>query len=228
MLPAKALFRSTLWKKTMVAVTGLALFGFLVTHVAGNLKVFQGEEKFNHYAEFLREIGAPVFPHEGVLWIARLVLLAAAGIHVTYALQLAAASREARGSDYQHELKAHGDKGSRYMVITGGLLGAFIVFHILHFTTGHLHHDFQPGEAYANLVTAFQGWRFWIVGLIYLGAMGVLAVHLKHGLWSLFQTLGWNHPRYNPMRLKFAIGAAVLIAGAFALVPLAAFVGAIG
>lgn len=228
MLPAKTPFRSNLWKKTMVALTGLVLFGFLVLHVAGNLKAFQGSEHLNEYAHFLRVAGVPMIPAGGALWATRLILLAAAFVHVRYALQLANASTAARGMPYQHELAMRAGKTSRVMKVTGLVLLGFIVFHILHFTTGTLHPRFVEGDVFANLTYAFKGWWGLLFVPMYVGAMGVLGYHLTHGLWSFFQTLGWNHPRYNALREKAAVGVAIALAAAFALVPLATFIGVIG
>jgi len=218
-------YRSTLGKKAVMAVTGIIFWGFVLGHMLGNLKLFLGAEALNTYAHWLREVGYPGIPHEGLLWIIRLVLLAAVSLHVHAALTLTLLNRRARPQDYaDRELQQIG-WAERSMRVSGILLIVFIVFHILHFTTGQAHHDFQPGNVYGNVVSAFHiSW----MALIYVVAMALLGLHLYHGLWSLFQSLGWNHPRFNPWRRAFAVVFAILISLGFMAVPLAVMAGIAG
>jgi succinate dehydrogenase / fumarate reductase cytochrome b subunit len=209
-----------------MAVTGLVLFGFVAGHMAGNLKTFQGAEKLNHYAEHLRLMGMPIFDRGQVLWIARLVLLASLGVHVAATISLARANWAARPERYAYRQRAKTSAVSRTMIVTGPLLLAFVVFHILHFTTGQAHPDFHPGEVFANVVTGFRGHPV-VVG-IYVVGMTALGAHLFHGLWSLFQTLGLDHPRWNGYRRGFAIVASLVVAGGFVLVPIAVALGLVG
>lgn len=217
-------YKSSIGKKAAMAVSGLVLFGFVVGHMSGNLKAFQGAEKFNAYAEFLRDVGSPLVPHGGLLWIARIVLLAAVGIHILAAVQLTLQNRRARPQDYKLRRGVQLDYASRTMRWSGVLVLFYIVYHLMHFTWGNAHRDFIPGDAYHNLVTGFQAVP---VALIYIVANLLLGLHLYHGLWSLFQSLGWNHPRYNPWRRSFAVAFSVIVTLGFITVPLAVLAGVI-
>jgi succinate dehydrogenase / fumarate reductase cytochrome b subunit len=218
------LFTSTLVKKAVMGVTGLVLFGFVVSHMAGNLKVFQGAEKFNAYAEFLREMGAPVVPESGALWLMRLGLLAAVGLHIWSATSLTLTNRRARPQDYELRQGIQLDYAARTMRVSGYLLGFYILYHLMHLTLGNVHPDFQPGNAYHNLVAGFQSAP---TAFVYIVANLLLGVHLYHGLWSLFQSLGWNHPAYNTWRRPFAVTFAVVVSAGFIAVPLAVLAGVV-
>ena len=218
------LYRSSVGKKVVMALTGVVLVLFVLGHMAGNLKAFQGPEAFNHYAEGLREFGEPFLPRTGALWIARLGLLGAVGLHILAAVQLTRTSHAARSVDYGKEESLVFSYASRTMRWGGVVILAFVVYHLLHFTTGTAHHDFIPGDAYHNLVAGFQ--NPWIA-LSYIVAVGALALHLYHGIWSTFQTLGLNHPKYNPYRRPLAgVLAAVIFLG-FITVPVAVMAGVI-
>lgn len=218
-------YRSAVGKKATMAVTGIVFWGFVVGHMAGNLKLFYGAEAFNEYAHFLRQVGHPLVPHSGLLWVARVVLLAAVALHVHAAVTLTLANRRARPQDYAERKPQQIGWAERSMAWTGLGLFAFIVYHILHFTTGQAHRAFVPGDPYANLTYAFGNL---VVVAVYLLAMLLLALHLYHGLWSLFQSLGWNHPRFNGWRRAFAVAFALIVSLGFALVPLAVFTGLVG
>jgi len=218
-------YRSAVGKKATMAVSGIVFWGFVVGHMAGNLKLFTGAEAFNGYAHFLREVGYPLVPHSGLLWVARVVLLAALALHVHAAVTLALANRRARPHDYASRRPQQIGWAERSMKWTGLALFAFIVYHILHFTTGQAHPGFVPEDPYANVTGAFANLA---VVAVYLVAMLFLALHLYHGLWSLFQSLGWNHPRFNKWRRAFAVAFALIVGLGFALVPLAVFAGLVG
>lgn len=218
-------YRSTIGRKATMAATGIVFWGFVLGHMAGNLKLFAGAEALNGYAEFLRAVGYPVVPHGGLLWLVRVVLLVALAFHVHAAVTLAMRNRRARPQDYAKRQPQQLSWSERTMRWTGYGLLVFVVYHILHFTTGQAHPDFVPGDVYANATSAFHvGW----VVAVYLVAMLCLALHLHHGLWSLFQSLGLNHPRFNRWRNAFAVVFAILIGVGFALVPLAVFFGLAG
>jgi succinate dehydrogenase / fumarate reductase cytochrome b subunit len=204
-----SLHRNSVGKKILMALSGIVLVGFLVLHMLGNLKLFAGESGFNAYAGFLREVGYPALPHSGALWTMRIGLLVAVGVHIWAALSLWRTSHAAREQRYARNKDLSFSYASRTMRWGGVIVGLFIVYHILHFTTGQAHHDFVPHDAYHNFVTAFQ--IPWIV-LVYVIAQAALCLHLYHGVWSLFQTLGANHPRYNRYRRPLA---AVLSIGIF-------------
>jgi succinate dehydrogenase / fumarate reductase cytochrome b subunit len=207
------LYRTTVGKKVLMAVSGVVLFGFVFVHMLGNLKMLipadaSGHYAMDTYAEFLREVGYPIVPHNGVLWLARLVLLAAVGIHILSAVQLAGVSRAARPRGYAKEENLGLSYASRTMRWGGVILFFFIVYHILHFTTGQAHPSFVRGAVHQNYVTAFQNP---IVFLVYLIAQTALCFHLYHGVWSFFQTLGLNHPKYNHLRRPFAAAFAIVV-----------------
>lgn len=206
-----SLYQSTVGKKITMAVSGIVLIGFVLLHMIGNLKVYQGREAFNHYAEGLRVFGAPFLAQGQLLWIVRFVLIAAVVIHILAAVQLTRHSRAARAQRYQRFDPLVFSYASRTMFWGGLIIFAFVVYHLMHFTFGNAHPDFIAGDAYHNFVVGF---RIWPVALAYIAAMIPLGFHLYHGTWSIFQTLGANNPRYNRYRRPLAavIAAAVVIA----------------
>lgn len=217
-------YRAALGKKVVMAVTGIVLFGFVVGHMAGNLKVFEGPAKFNAYAEFLREMGTPLIPHGGLLWIARLVLLGCVGLHIHAAVSLVLLARRARPQDYDRREVVQLDYAARTMRWGGLIIALYVLYHLLQLTWGWgaVHPDFVPGDVYHNVVAAFSvPW----IALTYVVANLVLGFHLYHGLWSMFQSLGWNHPRYNPWRRAFATAFAVIVTAGFIAVPVAVLTG---
>ena len=203
-------YRSAVGKKTLMAVTGLALFGFVLGHMVGNLKLYLGPEALNHYAEWLREVGTPALPPGGLLWIARVGLLAAVGLHILAAWQVTQISRRARPHGYSRRATIQASYASRTMRWGGVLIALFVVYHLAHFTLGSAwaHPDFVPGDVYHNVVAGFSVWP---ISVFYIVAQLALALHLYHGLWSLFQSLGWNHPNFNPWRRTFAKAFAAVI-----------------
>jgi succinate dehydrogenase / fumarate reductase cytochrome b subunit len=223
-------YRSSLGKKAMMAVTGIILWAFVLVHMAGNLKYFAGPGEtdgaaINVYGEWLREVGYPLMPHSGLLWVIRLGLLAATVLHVHAAYALTRMNWRARPEAYEQRRAQQTGWAERTMRWSGVALLLFLIYHILHFTTGQAHLDFVPGDIYHNLVSAFStGW----VAAIYAVAMVLLGMHLFHGLWSLFQSLGWNHPRFNGWRRAFAVTFAVVVSVGFVLVPLIIWFGRVG
>lgn len=184
-------YRSDVGKKAVMAATGIMLFGFVLVHMLGNLKLYQGPEKLNAYAEWLREVGSPALPHSGLLWIARVVLLVAVALHVTAATQLTLGNRRARPQKYHRRVAIQSTYAARTVRWGGVLIALYVVFHLAHLTWGSAHPSFVPGDVYGNVVAGFQVW--W-VSLFYMVAQIALGFHLYHGLWSLFQTLGWWQP----------------------------------
>lgn len=216
------LYDSSVGKKVAMAVTGAVLVLFVIGHMLGNLKAFLGPTEFNAYAEGLREFGHPFLPRMGALWIARGLLLISVVVHMLAAWQTSRQSWAAREVEYRKRARLGFSYASRTMRWGGVIIAAFVVYHILHFTTGQAHHDFIPGDAYHNLVTGFQNP---LVVLAYVVALTALVFHLYHGIWSAFQTLGANHPRYNPLRRPLAVILALLVYVGFLAVPLAVVVG---
>lgn len=222
------LYRTTVGKKVLMAASGAVLFGFVFAHMLGNLKMLappsDGHFAMDVYAEFLREIGYPIVPHGGVLWIARLALLAAVGVHVVSAVQLARISRAARPSGYAKEASLSLSYASRTMRWGGVILLLFVVYHLLHFTTGQAHASFVAGAVHQNYVAAFQNP---VVFLVYVVAQTALCFHLYHGVWSVFQTLGLSHPKYDHIRRPFAAAFAVVVFVGFLTPPTLVLAGVI-
>ena len=216
------LYRTSVAKKAVMGFTGLVLFGWIFAHMAGNLKVFQGPEKFNAYAEFLREMGTPLVPETGLLWIARLVLLVSVGLHVWSATSLTLTNRRARPEDYELRRGVQLDYAARTMRFSGYLIGLYVIYHLMHLTFSNLHQDFVPGDAYGNVV---KGFHVAPIALAYMAANVLLGLHLYHGLWSMFQSLGWNHPVYNAWRRHFAITFSLVVSLGFLSVSLAVLTG---
>ncbi len=218
-----SLYRSSVGKKILMSVTGVVFVFFVIAHMVGNLKAFMGPDHFDEYAHFLREIGEPIFPYGVLLWVFRIVLLGCLAIHALFALQTWWTNRAARPVKYAKGLQPEESTfASRNMRWGGIVLFLFVVAHLLHFTTGQLHPDFVPGAAFRNLVLGFQ--EQWVAGL-YIGVMFVLGLHLYHGVWSSFQTLGLNHPGYNRYRRPLAALVAIVVFLGFAAVPVAVLTG---
>ncbi len=219
-----AFYQSTVGKKVAMALTGFILVGFVIGHMLGNLKAFQGAEKFNHYAEGLRELGAPFFGHEQFLWLFRIALIVSVGVHVLAATQLTLRAWRARPAKYHMAPHLELSYASRTMRWGGVIIATYVVYHLMHFTFGNAHPDFIPGDAYHNLVVGFQS--PWVVA-VYLVAVAMLTLHLYHGIWSALQTLGASHPTYNRWRRGVAAALALAVMAGFAAVPLSVFAGII-
>lgn len=219
-----SLWRSTVGMKILMALTGIMLVGFVVGHMAGNLKAFAGPESFNAYAQFLRDVGYPLVPHGVLLWVMRLALLAAVGLHIWAAVSLTRRSQTARVVGYRQVESQVFSYASRTMRWGGVIIVVFVLYHLAHMTTGQAHPSFEHGNAYGNLVSGFQNPL--VVGF-YVIAVSMLALHLYHGIWSMFQTLGANNPRYNGLRRPLAGIITAVTLGGFLMVPLAVQLGVI-
>ena len=183
-------YQSVVGKKVVMAATGFVLCGFVLGHMIGNLQMFQGPEKLNHYAEFLQSLG-------GALWVIRGVLLLCTVLHILSAFQLWRLKSEARPQAYVRKATIATSYAARTMMWSGPIIGAFLVYHILHLTTGQaLGSQFIKGDVYHNVVVGFSNPA---VSFFYIVANVLLAMHLYHGVWSMFQSLGVNHPRYTPI-----------------------------
>jgi succinate dehydrogenase / fumarate reductase, cytochrome b subunit len=220
-----SIWASVIGKKIVMAVTGAVFFLFLIAHVLGNLKIFLGANEINAYSRFLREVGWPELGYGQLLWIVRSVLLICIVLHVTAAIQLTLINWRARPVDYKEKKHLEATWGSRTMIWGGLLLVIFIVFHILHFTAGLV--GFQPDQfehlaVYQNVIAGFSVWP---VALFYIVAMGALCLHMDHGIWSAFQTLGWATVQ-NTKNLKiFSRLIAILIFIGFVSVPISVLAG---
>ena len=220
----QSLPQSSVGKKILMATTGFVLVAFVVVHMLGNLKAYLGAAHFNEYAHFLRTAGAPAIPENGVLWIARVVLLACVGVHIWAALALTLTSWKARPGKYAKGNDLAFSYASRTMRWGGVILTAFVVFHLLHLTTGNVHPDFRPEDPYHNFVVGFSSVP---VALAYAVAMAALAFHLYHGIWSATQTLGIDNPRFERLRRPAALGIALVVFLGNVSFPLAVLAGVI-
>ena len=214
-MPAGGFWGSTIGKKVVMAVTGIVLVGYILAHATANLLIFVGASALDAYAAKLRTM--PI-----LLWGVRALLLVSVVLHVVAAAQLAARSRSARPTPYHRLAPQTSSAASRTMRWGGVAILLFVVYHILHFTTGQAHPDFVHLAPYHNVTTAF---RVWWVAAIYVAAMIALAMHLYHGTWSMFQTLGIEHARVNVARRRLATIVAVLVPLAFVTVPIAVLAG---
>jgi succinate dehydrogenase / fumarate reductase cytochrome b subunit len=224
-------YGTTVGKKVAMALSGLALVLFVIGHMAGNLKIFAGVDsatgdyKIDDYGVFLRTMGSEMFGREGVLWIVRIGLLAAVVIHALSGIALARLNRRAKPQGYQVRSYRSANAASLTMLYGGLFLIVFITFHILHFTTGTLHFSgFVHGQVYANVYSAFQNV---VTAGFYVVAMALLGLHLYHGTWSMFQTLGVDAPRWNSgIRTAAKVVAVAMFLG-FSSVPVGIAVGAL-
>lgn len=213
------LLTSSIGLKAIMAVTGLVLVGFLVTHLLSNLLIFQGPEAINAYSKFLHDLG-------GLLWVARLGLLGATVAHVGAAVKLSAGNLGARNRRYAVQHNAVTSYAARTMVASGPIVGLFLVYHLLHLTFGVTPGPFEhsPTDVYSNVV---QGFSVPVVAFAYAIANVFLGMHLFHGLYSMFQTLGINHPSYNPHFKVVAVLISGFITAGNVFIPLAVLSGAV-
>ncbi len=215
-------YGSAIGKKAVMAVSGLILFGFVFGHMVGNLKVYFGPEHFNEYARVLRTIGTPLVPETSLLWIARIVLLVAVIFHIHSAYALTIMNREARPVAYRDRQFVKGTYAARTMRWGGVIILVFVIYHILHFTTGNVHPDFVRDDPYHNFVSGF---RVWWVSAFYILANLALGLHLYHGVWAMFSSVGMTHEKWENWRRAFATTFAVLITVANISFPVSVLLG---
>jgi succinate dehydrogenase / fumarate reductase, cytochrome b subunit len=212
-------WQSTNGKKVVMAVTGCILFLFVIGHLLGNLQIFEGRERLNAYGHLLHSLGE-------LLWIVRIVLIVAVILHITSTVQLGLRNKKARPIDYSRKEAINSSYASRTMYWSGPIVLAFVIFHLLEFTAGYIHpgSQFLEGDVYHNVVAGFQVW--W-VSAWYICAMILLGLHLRHGIWSMFQSVGYNHPRHTPLLKKGALIIAVLIVLGYISIPISIVMGLI-
>src|SRR5688572_18517224 len=218
---------SSLGKKYIMAITGCALFGFVIGHLLGNLQIFLGPETLNRYGHFLQTTPE-------LIWPARIGLLAMAVLHIAAAATLTAQNRAARPVGYDHFEVVAASYASRTMMMSGLIVFAFIIYHLLHFTiqvpgvnfTGN---DFKVLEDAKQRHDIYQmmvvGFKQPLVSLFYVLAVALLCLHLSHGVSSMFQSLGWKNKSYGAFLDKFALLAALLIFAGYASIPAAILLG---
>lgn len=213
------LYQTSVGKKIAMAVSGLIIVAWLFLHMAGNLLIFAGAEAINSYAAFLQH------GSHGLIWVVRAILLVAIVVHIASIISLYRRARAARPVAYRGGRQNQATDAAALSMRYGGLfLLLFIVYHLLHMTFGTVHPQFVRGDVYHNLVTAFH---HPVNVIVYLAAMVFLGLHLYHGVWSAFQTLGWDNARFRSYRKPFALGTALVICIGFSLPPLAVAFGVV-
>ena len=217
-------YEAPIGKKAVMALTGVILFGYVIAHLLGNLQIYASSpDQINRYAAFLHN-PANTIP----LWAARTFLLVAVLLHITASVQLWLQNRTARPIGYVKKNDVPASYAARTMIWSGPIVGAFIVFHVLHLTVGAVLPLQDVGgnpttpDVYHNVISGFQNYG---VSAFYIIAMILLCTHLYHGIWSMFQSMGINHPRYTPLLKKGAAIVAILIAIGNCSIPIAVMAG---
>jgi succinate dehydrogenase / fumarate reductase cytochrome b subunit len=220
---SRSYFSSSVFKKQIVAVTGLGMVGFILMHLSGNLLVFAGPEAFNGYSEKLHALGE-------LLWVARGGLLLMLVLHVYFTIQLVRENRQARGSRYDVDASKRGDATKlvrTYMILTGVIVFGGLMFHLTHFAIPSKGAEnvktFLPSETgempmglYGLVVNAYSNPLMVLFYIVFVAAVGA---HLTHGIQSLFQSIGFHHDRYTPHIQKASIALGVLVALGFSSIP---------
>src|SRR5688572_11685847 len=221
------IWNSSLGKKYIMAITGCALFVFVLGHMVGNLQIFLGWESINRYGAFLQSTGE-------LLWMVRIGLLVMVILHIVSAVRLTAENRAARGQSYVAYKPVGSSYASRTMMMSGLIIAAFIIYHLLHFTvqtreinfTGRNFHDLVDAkgrhDVFAMMVLGFQHPA---VSLFYVVAMALLCLHLSHGVSSMFQSMGWKKNYYKAALDKGAKLVAILIFAGYVFIPIAILLG---
>ena len=202
-------YASAVGKKWVMALTGAGLMGFVLVHMIGNLKIYLGPEDINSYGEALRTLLHPIMPNHVVLWIFRIGLIVMFGAHIHAATALTAMNRSSRPERYQSPRDyVAANFASRSMRYTGVIVLAYLIFHLFDLSWTGTGYEFLRGDVHHNLIDSLSRPP---IALVYIIANLAVAVHLYHGAWSMFQSLGLNNPRYNVARRLFAGGFATLI-----------------
>ena len=228
------LYGTAVGKKYAMAITGIMLLGFVLAHMVGNLKMYLGPSHFNDYAEFLRNLLVPIFPRTVVLWMMRIGLLLAVVVHIHAAVSLTRMNHKARSVKYQSPRDYQvANFASRTMRWSGIVIFLFVLWHLSDLTWGFANNvgvsaadgRFVRGDAYGNVVRSFERVP---VSVLYIVANIALGIHLFHGVWSLFQSMGWNNPRFNKWRRQLATAIATIIVVGNVSFPIAVLAGIVG
>jgi len=201
-----------------MAVTGAILFIFVIGHLGGNLQIFEGRERINAYGHLLKSLGE-------LLWLARIVLIVSVLLHIWATVELALRNIKARPVGYKVKKSVASNYADRTMYWSGPIILAFVIYHLLQFTVGTVHPGapaFSDTDIYYNVV---RGFSVWWVSAWYILSMILLGFHLRHGLWSAFQSLGMNHPRHTPVLKQAALWIAILITVGYISIPIAVLAG---
>jgi succinate dehydrogenase / fumarate reductase cytochrome b subunit len=217
MTRALTFYGTSIGKKVVMAITGLVLFGYVIGHVLGNLQVFMGASQLNEYAAMLKANAA-------LLWGVRIVLLVSVILHIVAAVQLTRMNWRSRPDGYYYKDVIQADYAARTMRWSGVIIAVFVIYHLLHLTTGTVHPQFDAHDVYRNVIIGF---RVWPVALFYTIAMVALAFHLWHGIWSMSQTLGLVNPKSDKIIHRLAAIATLAIAIGFISIPMAVLAGLI-
>jgi len=208
---------STIGRKAVMAITGVMLVGFVIGHMLGNLQIYVGPAALDAYGALLREM-----LHGTGLWIVRVALLGAVGLHIWAAWSLTRSGWRARPVGYRLMRHQASTYASRTMRWSGPILALFVVYHLLHLTVGSAHPSFEEGRVYHNVVAGFSVWP---VSAFYILAMLALGGHMYHGVWSLTQTLGLSHPRYDRWRRTLAATITLAVVAGNISIPVAVLSG---
>ena len=230
------LYSTAVGKKYAMAISGIAMMGFVLFHMIGNLKMYQGRDDLNNYAHFLQTLLYPLAPKGAVLWILRSGLIAMLLLHVHAAWSLTVLNRRARPVRYQSARDYQiATFASRTMRLSGLVVAAFLVWHLADLTFGTVNdhvgtmvdsgHGEQVKDVYGSVVASFERTP---VAIFYIAANLLLGLHLFHGAWSLFQSIGWNNPRFNRWRRSFAAGFAGVVVLGNVSFPVAVMAGIVG
>lgn len=224
------IYRTATGKKYAMAISGIALLGFVFFHMVGNLKMYFGPSDLNEYAHFLEKLLYPLVPEKGTLWLLRAGLIAMVLLHIHAAYSLTVLNRRARPVKYQSERDYQiASFASRTMRWTGIIVALFLLWHLADLTMGWVDPDYVSGNVYGNVVSSFSRVP---VAALYVIAMIALGNHLYHGIWSIFQTVGSMNPRFdprhNPLRRGFAAAFTIVVVGANISFPLAVQFGIVG
>jgi succinate dehydrogenase / fumarate reductase cytochrome b subunit len=221
----KAAKTSSVFKKAVMAVSGIILVLYLIAHMIGNLKIFSGAETFNGYSEWIRTIGEPAVPAQTTLWIIRIVLLVAVVAHIWAAISLWRQAKRARPQGYVTKKAVAQSYASRTMRWGGVILGLFVIYHILDLTVGVANPEGPDSTPYDRVIAGFSNP---IVTLVYVVALLALGFHLRHGIWSATQTLGQSNKTRERTVNAFATVFAVVLTAGFLIPPLSILFGLVG
>lgn len=226
------IYRTATGKKYAMAISGIALLGFVFFHMVGNLKMYFGPSDLNEYAHFLEKLLYPLLPEKGTLWLLRVGLIAMVLLHIHAAYSLTVLNRRARPVKYQSARDYQiASFASRTMRMTGIVVLLFVIWHLMDLTFGTVNDYVGTKDAeglkdvYGSVVASFERVP---VSIFYIAANIALGVHLFHGVWSLFQSIGWNNPRFNKWRRAIATGFASIIVVGNVSFPIAVMAGIVG
>lgn len=214
--------RTSVGMKMVMAITGVLFLLFVLAHMYGNLKVFSGQAAFDGYAHHLRVLGEPLLQYSGFLWIMRITLLVSVVLHVWAAVSLWRRARRARGTPYVKFRPVQATLSSRTMRWGGLAVLLFVVFHLLQFTTVTIEIGGSFDSPYERVVAAF---KTWYIVAVYALAMVALGMHLRHGIWSAVQTLGWSTRQRETAIKRTALVIALVIVVGFLAPPFSIYLG---